>query len=126
MSEKVDVVVVGAGPAGISCAITLAKNGIKPIVIERGEYPGAKNVQGAVLYTHPLNLLIQDFYKTAPLEREVVEQRVHITTEESITTLSFRSSMFASKNSTPANCYTIIRKNFDVWFAKEAEKLGVD
>ena len=30
-------VIVGAGPAGIFCALTLAQNGIKPIIIEQGK-----------------------------------------------------------------------------------------
>ena len=30
-------VVIGAGPAGLFCALTLAYNGIKPIIIERGK-----------------------------------------------------------------------------------------
>lgn len=30
-------VIVGAGPAGIFCALTLARNGIKPIIIEQGK-----------------------------------------------------------------------------------------
>ncbi len=43
--EKIDVkrkstkrpVIVGAGPAGLFCALVLAQNGIKPIVIEQGK-----------------------------------------------------------------------------------------
>lgn len=30
-------VIIGAGPAGLFCALTLAKNGIKPIIIEQGK-----------------------------------------------------------------------------------------
>ena len=45
MSEnKVDVIIVGAGPAGISAAITLARSSTKVVVIERGAFAGAKNV----------------------------------------------------------------------------------
>lgn len=36
-SSKVRPIVVGAGPAGIFCALTLAQNGIKPIIIEQGK-----------------------------------------------------------------------------------------
>ena len=34
---KYDVAIVGAGPAGIFCALTLVQNGIKPIIIEQGK-----------------------------------------------------------------------------------------
>ncbi len=46
MPEKFDVIVVGAGPAGTACALTCAKNGLNVLLVERGEYPGAKNVRG--------------------------------------------------------------------------------
>ena len=32
-----EVVVIGAGPAGIFCALLLAENGFKPMILERGE-----------------------------------------------------------------------------------------
>ena len=40
MSEKFDVIIVGAGPAGNAAAYTLAKAGLKVLQLERGEYPG--------------------------------------------------------------------------------------
>jgi len=46
MDELFDVAIVGAGPAGISAACILAESGLKTVVIERGEYPGAKNMSG--------------------------------------------------------------------------------
>lgn len=36
-TSKVRPVIVGAGPAGIFCALTLVQNGIKPVVIEQGK-----------------------------------------------------------------------------------------
>ena len=46
-AERFDVIVVGAGPAGLSSAYLLAKEGLKVVVIERGDFPGSKNVMGA-------------------------------------------------------------------------------
>ncbi len=54
MSEKFDVIVVGAGPSGNAAAYTAAKAGLSVLQIERGEYPGSKNVQGAILYANAL------------------------------------------------------------------------
>lgn len=36
-AHKRSAIVVGAGPAGLFCALTLARAGVKPIVFERGE-----------------------------------------------------------------------------------------
>src|SRR6266581_3456391 len=49
--DKFDSIVVGAGPAGVSAAITMARAGLNVALLERGEYAGAKNVQGAILYS---------------------------------------------------------------------------
>ena len=78
MDEKFDAIVVGAGPSGNAAAYTLAKAGLKVLQIERGEYPGSKNVQGAILYSKALEEIIPDFRDDAPLERHVIEQRVWV------------------------------------------------
>ena len=52
--QDFDAIVVGAGPSGNAAAYTLAKSGLKVLQIERGEYPGSKNVQGAILYADAL------------------------------------------------------------------------
>ena len=49
--NKTDVIVVGAGPAGISCAITLARAGREVVLIERGMFAGSKNMFGGAIYT---------------------------------------------------------------------------
>src|SRR4051794_457203 len=91
--EKFDVIIVGAGPAGISAAITAAKAGLNTLVLERGEYPGAKNVQGAVLYTKNLADILPEFWKdpACPLERYITSQNVLITSDDSAVQAGFRS-----------------------------------
>jgi electron transfer flavoprotein-quinone oxidoreductase len=76
MSEKFDVIVVGAGPSGNAAAYKLASAGLSVLQIERGESPGSKNVQGAILYSDALEKLIPDFREDAPLERHIIEQRM--------------------------------------------------
>jgi len=120
--DKFDSIVVGAGPAGVSAAITMAKAGLNVALLERGEYAGAKNVQGAVLYSKMLADVVPEFWKDCPLERKITDERVFVMTDTSAIQAGFKS---VDLDTTPANSYTIIRVNFDKWFAQKAEEAGV-
>ncbi|MDQ0339123.1 electron transfer flavoprotein-quinone oxidoreductase [Caldalkalibacillus uzonensis] len=121
MPEKFDCIIVGAGPAGVSCAYALAKAGLDVLIIERGEYPGAKNVMGGVLYRKMLDDIIPGFYKEAPLERPVVEQRFMLLDRESAVTFSYKGLEWGRE---PYNCFTVLRAKFDQWFAQKAVEAG--
>ena len=73
--DKCEVIIVGAGPSGISCAFELAKSGVDVIVLERGDYPGAKNMFGGIFFSCVMNDMIPEFYKEAPVERYVSKKR---------------------------------------------------
>jgi len=121
MAEKFDAIVVGAGPSGNTAAYTMAKAGLKVLQIERGEYPGSKNVQGAILYADALEKVIPDFRDDAPLERHVIEQRMWVLDDRSFVGTHFRSE---DSNQPPYNRYTIIRAQFDRWFSGKVREAG--
>ncbi len=121
MAEHFDVIVVGAGMAGNAATYTLAKAGLNVLQIERGEYAGSKNVQGAILYADAVERIIPDFREDAPLERHVIEQRMWMLDEKSYVGTHFRSENF---NEERPNRYTIIRAQFDKWFNKQAKDAG--
>ncbi|MGG0720382.1 FAD-dependent oxidoreductase [Robertmurraya massiliosenegalensis] len=122
MSEKFDVIVVGAGPAGTACAYTCAKNGLKVLQIERGEYPGSKNVMGGVLYRKQTEEIIPEFWKEAPLERPIIEQRFWMMDKESTVTFGYKGLEWGEE---PYNNFTVFRAPFDQWFAKKGVEQGV-
>lgn len=121
MSDKFDAIVVGAGPAGTSCAYTLAKAGLNVVLIERGEYPGSKNVMGGVLYSKMMDDIIPEFYKEAPIERPIVEQRFMMLDKESASTFSYKGLEWGRE---PYNNFTVLRAKFDQWFAQKAVEQG--
>ena len=121
VNKNFDAIVVGAGPSGNACAYTLAKAGLSVLQIERGEYPGSKNVQGAILYSDALERIIPDFRDDAPLERHIIEQRMWVLDDASFIGTHFRSDDY---NKPPHNRYTILRAQFDKWFSSKVREAG--
>lgn len=115
--NKTDVIVVGAGPAGIACAITLARSGKEVVLIERGLFAGSKNVFGGAIYTQPTKEIFPNFEQEAPVERRTVKHNFAILGEVDSTTVSYRKNDNSS--------YSVIRGKFDRWAANEARKAGV-
>lgn len=114
--NKTDVIIVGTGPAGISCAITLARAGKEVILIERGLFAGSKNVFGGAIYTQATKEIFPNFETEAPIERRNIEHNFAILGEEDSTTITYRKNDNSS--------YSVIRAKFDRWAAEEAKKAG--
>ena len=121
MSEKFDAIIVGAGVAGLAAAYIMSKEGLKVIVIEKGQHPGSKNVMGGVLYRHMMEEIIPDFWKDAPIERPIVEQNLWIMGKESVVKTGYKGMEWSKA---PYNNFTIFRGRFDQWFAKKCVEVG--
>jgi electron transfer flavoprotein-quinone oxidoreductase len=123
MNELFDVAIVGAGPAGISAACTLAESGLKTVVIERGEYPGAKNMSGGVLYGYNLAQILPDYAALGcPVERNIIESRIWYLSKEAGFSIGYRDNIFTQERKN--NVFTVGRARFDRWFAEQARKKG--
>ena len=66
--DRFDAIVVGAGPAGITAAMEMAAAGLSVVVLERGQFPGAKNVWGGILYREPTEAMAPGFEDARSLE----------------------------------------------------------
>jgi electron transfer flavoprotein-quinone oxidoreductase len=122
MAKYFDVIIVGAGPAGSLAALKLARAGLNVCLLERGRYPGAKNMFGGLLHRTPvLNEMLPDFPEQAPLDRHVYKKVLAFMTPQSAVSLTFENENF---DNPPFNGFTIFRPVFDRWLAGEAVKAG--
>jgi electron-transferring-flavoprotein dehydrogenase len=92
---EADVLIVGAGPAGLSCALHLANlikqhnvSGGKPelsseniYILEKGREIGAHQLSGAIMNPKALAELVPDFQKSAPLDTPVTDSAALIFTQ---------------------------------------------
>jgi electron transfer flavoprotein-quinone oxidoreductase len=121
MAEMFDVIVVGAGPAGSAAALVAAREGLDVLLLERGEYVGAKNLTGGMILTRILEDLVPDYAASAPLERPVEHQRVVFAEGGRSLALDIGNAGFTEP---PYNGFTVLRRKFDSWLAGQAKAAG--
>ena len=120
-TPDVDVVVVGAGPAGSCAAIVAARAGLSVVLLERGPFPGSKNMYGGVVYPRILDQLIPNWWEEAPIQRWVTRRSTMLLTETQALTVDFRSEAWGQP---PYNGATAFRPDWDHWLASHAEAAG--
>jgi electron transfer flavoprotein-quinone oxidoreductase len=116
-----DVVVVGAGPAGATAALVLARAGKRVCLLERGPFPGSKNMYGGVIYARVLDELIPRWWEEAPIQRWVTRRGTMVLTEHQSVTVDYRTTAWGEA---PYNGATALRPDFDAWLAGHAEAAG--
>lgn len=117
--ERMEVIVVGGGLAGLTAACVMARAGLEVLLIERGSYCGAKNMTGGKLYTHSLERVFPGFLENAPLEREIVR--------ELVCAWPGGEARPFDKAVEPENAraYSVLRAKLDAWLGEQAENEGV-
>jgi electron transfer flavoprotein-quinone oxidoreductase len=119
--ETVECIVVGGGLAGLSAAYGLAEAGLEVMVLERGDYSGAKNVTGGRLYVKPIRGFYPELWDEAPFERPVARELVTMMADGAHATVEIASDRFTAD--TPQS-YTIVRAKLDQWLAEKVTEKG--
>jgi electron-transferring-flavoprotein dehydrogenase len=132
---EADVLIVGAGPAGLSCALHLAnlikkhnQAGGKPAlscenvyVLEKGREVGAHQLSGAIMNPKALAELVPDFEKSAPLDVPVSDSAALVFTRGS----SFRFPLTPPPFQNKGN-YVVSLNRLTKWLGGLVETAGVN
>jgi electron transfer flavoprotein-quinone oxidoreductase len=121
MDEKFDCIIVGAGIAGLAAAMILARNDMKFLLIEKGEFAGSKNVSGGVLWGSDLAKLVPEYWEEEDggWERFINHRRLTFMDDQSSFSIDFKSSHF---NETPYSGVVVLRSKFDRWLANKVQE----
>jgi len=132
---EADVLIVGAGPAGLSCALHLAnlikkhnESGAKPelsaenvYVLEKGREIGAHQLSGAIMNPKALAELVPDFAKSAPLDTPVTDSAALLFTEGSSFRFPITPPPFQNKGNYVVSLNKIVK-----WLGGLVEAAGVN
>ena len=132
---EADVLVIGAGPGGLSCALHLANliekhNEAKKspslsaeniYVLEKGREIGAHQLSGAIMDPRGLRELLPDFEKTAPLDTPVTGDAAYYFTESS----SYKLPVTPPPLQNHGN-YVVSLNKLVKWLGGLVEKKGVN
>jgi electron-transferring-flavoprotein dehydrogenase len=140
---EADVLIVGAGPAGLACALHLA-NLIKKhnqasgstsagspagaqlsaeniYVLEKGREVGAHQLSGAIMNPKALAELVPDFEKTAPLDTPVTDDAALLFTQGSSFRFPITPPPFQNKGN-----YVVSLNKLVKWLGGLVENAGVN
>jgi len=125
-----DVVIVGAGPAGLSAAIRLkqraekAGGDINVVVVEKGSEVGAHILSGAVLDPSGIDALLPDWKERgAPLDTPVTSESFLLMGPAGALSLPVFAMPPMVKNH---GNYIVSMGNVCRWLAEQAEGMGVE
>ena len=123
MGQGPEVVIVGAGPAGISAALRLARAGVRVLVLEGAEFAGAENWSGGVYHAEPLlrdDVLGVRAWDRAPRERRIVGRSLFVHGGDGCAGFEAR----AVTGNDYGEAWTVLRPRLDRYLASRAIASG--
>lgn len=132
---EADVLIVGAGPAGLSCALHLSnlikkhnEADAKPqlsaeniYVLEKGREIGAHQLSGAIMNPKALAELVPDFKKAAPLDTPVTDSAALLFTQTSSLRFPITPPPFQNNGN-----YVVSLSKITKWLGTLVEAAGVN
>jgi electron-transferring-flavoprotein dehydrogenase len=132
---EADVLIVGAGPAGLSCALHLAclieqHNQAGPkaelsteniYVLEKAREIGAHQLSGAIMDPRGLRELVPDFEKSAPLDSPVTDDAAYFLTKDGSWKLPITPPPLQNHGN-----YIVSLSKLTKWLGGLVEKTGVN
>ncbi|PIE66545.1 MAG: monooxygenase [Desulfobacterales bacterium] len=80
---ETDILIIGAGPAGLACAKVLAENGLKVVVVERKPSVGPKVCAGGITYSGLIKHIPPEYIEKEFPEQHIFTPRQRLTVAES-------------------------------------------